>query len=95
MSMKHVLLLIVLSVLFPALASAQDVNGQCKIAAKNHDFETEVKMEFCDYYDRRFDYKKRRDEFRENLEQRRANYQAQRQVIIDDYQAKEDRLHGF
>ena len=93
--MKHILFLIVFSALLPAVAFAQDINGQCKIAVENYDFETDVKLEFCDYHDRRFDYKKRRDEFRENLDQRRANYQAQRQVIIDDYQAKEDRLHGF
>ena len=93
--MKYSVLILSAFILFSAPVNAQDINGQCKVAVENFDFDTETEFEFCDYYDRRFEYKKRRDEFRENLNDRRANYQAQRQVVIDAYQAKEKAFHGF
>jgi adenylate kinase family enzyme len=93
--MKYFICFMLFVFISPVPASAQDINGQCKVAVENHDFETDVSLEYCDYHDRRFDYKRRRDEFRANLEARQANYQAQRQVVIDAYQAKEDALHGF
>jgi|GEM_PF-3871437 len=92
-------LFIVLSFMFIFMFCSVSIAGDHNIVYAGDDnipmdyFITETPVEYIDFYQRRFAYKKQRDQVRDNIDKRRHHYNAARSKALQDYKNSSDAFY--